>query len=132
MPIRRFKIFLCSILALSTLGCDSPKQRPFASIEEVLETDGRYAEYELLKIFGTARPPFYRSNNLDLVLNSGERKKRVRYSERGMTQRQELSEYNQEIHLSFLKDSSDNACVLVLGRKTQNSGVVRVEQITNH
>jgi hypothetical protein len=117
MPIRRFNIFLCSILALITLGCNGPKERPFASIDEVLETNGRYAEYELLKTFGTAKPPFYRSNNLDLVLNSGARKKGVRYSERGMTQRQDLSEYNQEILVSFLKDSSDNACVLVLGRK---------------
>lgn len=117
MPIRRFNIFLCSILALTTLGCDSPKQRPFASIDEVLETNGRYAQYELLKTFGTAKSPLYRSNNLDLVLNSGARKKAVRYSERGMTQRQDLSEYDQEILVCFLKDSSDNACVLVLGRK---------------
>jgi len=117
MRVRRFNIFICSILALTTLGCDSSKQRPFASIDEVLETNGRYADYELLKRFGTAKPPFYRSKNLDLVLNSGARKKGVRYSERGMTQRQDLSEYDQEILVSFLRDSSDNACVLVLGRK---------------
>lgn len=117
MTIRRFIIFFCCIFTLPTLGCDGPKQRPFASIDEVLKTNGRYAEYELLETFGAAESPFYRSKYLDLVLNSGARKKGVRFSERGIAQRQDLSEYDQEILVSFLKDSSDNACILVLGRK---------------
>jgi hypothetical protein len=113
-------MILCSILALSTLGCDSPKQRHFASIEEVLETNNRYAEYELLETIGTAEPPYFRSGSGDVVSSAGKRKRVVRYIERGMIQRRELSGYEQEILVSFLQDASDNACVLVLGRKPKN------------
>ena len=117
MPHPRIYLAFCIIFTLSILGCDSQTRRPFASIEEVLESNGRYAEYELLETIGTAEPPFFRSGSGDVVSSAGKRKRVVRYIEQGMIQRHELSGYDQEILVSFLQDASDNACVLVLGRK---------------
>jgi hypothetical protein len=106
-------------MAFATCGCDGQAPRHFASIDEVLETNSHYSEYELLETFGNAKPPFYRSNSGDVVLNEGANKKTCRYTEHGASHREDLSKYNQEILLSFLKDSSDNSRVLVLGRKSK-------------
>ncbi len=119
MQLQRYIILLCSITAFVTCGCYSQKPRSFASIDEVLQTNSNYSEYELLEMFGNAEPPFYRSSAGDVVLNEGAHKKACRYTEHGASHREDLSKYNQEILLSFLKDSSDNSRVLVLGRKSK-------------
>jgi hypothetical protein len=106
-------------MTLATCGCDSQEPTPFASIDAVLERNSRYSEYELLETFGNAKPPFYRSSSGDVVLNEGANKKACRYTEHGASHKEDLSQYNQEIILSFLKDSSDNTRVLVLGRKSK-------------
>lgn len=120
MPHPRINLAFCFIFTLSFLGCDSPTRRHFASIEEVLETNSRYSEYELLETIGTAGPPFFRSGSGDVVSSAGKRKRVIRYIEQGMPQRRELSGYEQEILVSFLQDASGNSCVLVLGRKPKN------------
>ncbi len=119
MKPKRYIILLCFVTALATYGCAGQVPRTFVSIEEVLETNSLYSEYELLETFGNAKPPFYRSSSGDIVLNEGANKKACRFTEHGTSHREDLSKYNQEILLSFLKDSSDNTRVLVLGRKAK-------------
>lgn len=86
---------------------------------EVLESNSHCSEYELLETYGNAKPPFYRSNAGGVVLNEGENKKARRYTEHGVSYREDISKYNQAILLSFLKESSDNTRVLVLGRRSK-------------
>ncbi len=85
----------------------------------MLESNSNCSEYELLETYGNAKPPFSRSNRGDVVLNEGENKKACRYTEHGVSHREDLSKYNQAILLSFLKESSDYTRVLVLGRRSK-------------
>jgi hypothetical protein len=114
-------ILLCFVMMLAACGCDSQKPTPFASIDEVLKRNSHYTEYELLETFGNAKPPFYRSSTGDVVLNEGANNKACKYTEHGASYKEDLSQYNQEIVLSFIKDSSDNTRVLVLGRKSKTN-----------
>lgn len=112
-------ILVCFVTVFAICGCNRQTPGPFASIDEVLERNSHYSEYELLETLGTAKPPFCRSSAGDVVLNEGANKKAYRYTEHGATHRVDLSKYNQEVLLSFLKDSNDNTRVLVLGRRSK-------------
>ena len=119
MQPKGYIILVFLVTVLTVFGCSRQTRRYFASIDEVLESNSHYSEYELLETYGNAKPPFYRSSAGDVVLNEGANKKACRYTEHGVSHRVDLSKYNQAILLSFLKDPSDNTLVLVLGRTSK-------------